>query len=369
MAFEVFKDSQQGAAFVICVVTTPVCILATYLRFVATKRAHRKIGIEDWFSLVALIFFVPYTLIFIYLLTRLNGKSLQELAKLPPEEGMHILKVGWAMSPQFCGNQLFSKLSLFALYYRIFSVNETFLRWIYSLVGLQIAWFISAYVVKWNLCSPAPFAWDKTIEGGTCIDIGAFLAASETINSLVDFAMIGLAVWIVQSLQVDTSTKWRLCILFSLGGLSGVIGFIKIGEAYSAAYTNILDPIWDIVQMATSIICCCAPIYRSLVIELGSVRRLSSKLSSQLGLTWLRTRSSQTRKSSWTDSNTNKSKSRTRDENWMPIDGSSQRELAWEVSAAPYNHAAHAEDGRSHHSDNPVYPMKTLEVRQNIEFV
>ncbi len=122
------------------------------------------------------------------------------------------------MSPQYCGNQLFSKLSLVLLYYRLFSIDETFVRWLYGLSILQIGWFISSYITKWLLCTPIAFTWDKS-GTGTCIDTGAFLAASETINSLVDFAMIGLAIWIVQSLRVDTATKWRLSVLFSLGGL------------------------------------------------------------------------------------------------------------------------------------------------------
>lgn len=123
------------------------------------------------------------------------------------------------MSPQFCGNQLFTKLSLLFLYYRIFWVNKTFVRWLYGLGVIQIAWFISAYLVKWMMCWPVQYIWDKTIPGGTCTNIGAFLAASETINSLVDFAMLGLAVWTVQSLKVSRASKWRLSILFSLGGL------------------------------------------------------------------------------------------------------------------------------------------------------
>ncbi len=66
MSFQVFRDPQQSAGFVICLVTIPICIAATILRFVATSRARRKIGYEDGFALAALIFFLVYTLIFLY---------------------------------------------------------------------------------------------------------------------------------------------------------------------------------------------------------------------------------------------------------------------------------------------------------------
>lgn len=66
MAFEVFRDSQQSAGFVLCVATLPSCILATVLRLVATKRANREIGVEDGFALLALLFFLVYTSMFLY---------------------------------------------------------------------------------------------------------------------------------------------------------------------------------------------------------------------------------------------------------------------------------------------------------------
>lgn len=66
MAFEIFRDPQQGAGFVLCVVTIPICILATILRFSGTIRASRKIQWEDWFALLALIFHLLYATMFLF---------------------------------------------------------------------------------------------------------------------------------------------------------------------------------------------------------------------------------------------------------------------------------------------------------------
>lgn len=122
------------------------------------------------------------------------------------------------MSPQFCPNQLFTKLSLLFLYYRLFWVNKPFVRWLYGIGLVQVAWFISIYVAKWMLCWPVQYTWDKSLSG-RCFDIGPFLAVSEAVNSIVDFVMIALAIKIVQSLHMSTYEKWRLSILFSIGGL------------------------------------------------------------------------------------------------------------------------------------------------------
>jgi drug/metabolite transporter (DMT)-like permease len=66
MALNVFQDPQETAAWVVCIIFTPICILATVLRFVATKRAGRAFGWEDWFALLGLVFFLPYIGYLIY---------------------------------------------------------------------------------------------------------------------------------------------------------------------------------------------------------------------------------------------------------------------------------------------------------------
>lgn len=122
------------------------------------------------------------------------------------------------MGPQFCMQQLFAKLSILWLYYRLFSVNEAFLYCVWGLGIIQTAWSIATYLVHYLECIPTAKLWDPTLDGH-CINSPAFLAAGETPNSLVDFAMIGLAIWMVQSLRIKTSVKIKLFVIFIMGGL------------------------------------------------------------------------------------------------------------------------------------------------------
>lgn len=94
MALQVWRDPQQLGGFILCVVSIPMCILATVLRFVANRKTSRSIGVETWLAFVALIFFLVYTSMFLYLLTVMNGASLLELEMGPPAMIVHILKVG-----------------------------------------------------------------------------------------------------------------------------------------------------------------------------------------------------------------------------------------------------------------------------------
>ena len=122
------------------------------------------------------------------------------------------------MSAQFCMQQLFAKFSLLFLYYRVFSVSRRFVYCVYVLGTVQLLWSISTYLVHYFLCTPVKKLWEPKTPGH-CINNPVFLAAGETPNSLVDFALVGLAVWMVFSLQMKSSTKWKLSVLFAVGGL------------------------------------------------------------------------------------------------------------------------------------------------------
>lgn len=238
-----------------------MCCLATGLRFAASKKTTGKVNLESWLALASLVFFLVYTLMFLYreshLIHHATGLSEYFQADFPlpdspdsaerpkpdracdgssgdncsrVESGFPIffskrishlpsLQVGWAMSPQFCPNQLLTKLTLLLFYHRIFWINKRFVRWLWCIGILTVLWTVSVYLVKWMLCWPVAYTWNKTLSGGKCIEIPAFLAASETINSVIDFVMIAMAIRIVATLQMSFIEKFRLSILFSVGSL------------------------------------------------------------------------------------------------------------------------------------------------------
>lgn len=59
----IFDDSIQGTIFILIVVLTPLSVLATVLRFLASRLSSRKLGPEDWFALGALLFYLGWVTI------------------------------------------------------------------------------------------------------------------------------------------------------------------------------------------------------------------------------------------------------------------------------------------------------------------
>ncbi|KAF3763034.1 hypothetical protein M406DRAFT_322988 [Cryphonectria parasitica EP155] len=275
---DVIQDPSEGKIIILVLITIPLCILATILRVVATKRGGRKLAWDDLFAVLALVGFLVYAicpLATVAVATDMSDYDVEVLSA----------KLAYIVTPFFYVNQLFAKGSLFVLYHRIFQTDPTFKIWVYVLAAIHVCWFITFIFLLLFLCNPISKWWDVDgTQPGSCINGNAFLVSEETINSAMDFAMIALAVYVVQKLQMKRLVKTKLTFIFVMGGLSGVIGFVKIGLVYSAANTagqeNNSNAFWDLLQMATSIFCACAPMYKSFIPLQNIWRRIASSMRS-----------------------------------------------------------------------------------------
>ncbi|KAI0455319.1 hypothetical protein F5B21DRAFT_193676 [Xylaria acuta] len=279
MAFKVFDSPDQTATFFLCVFTTPICILLTVLRFTSAQRHARKIGLEDWLALAALIIFLVWVGFSLAAIILENGRNVLEPGALDKETTFAIIKAGYVVDAFYVVNQACAKFSILVLYYRIFSVNRTFVYWTYGVATVTMLWFISMFIERLLVCNPPAKLWDPSIPG-FCVNSQIVVAAGESINSLIDFVMIGMAVYVVGKLNISTSQKVQLSLIFGIGGLAGVIGPIKIAFAYGKVDKDGTDLPLLIAQMAASCICCSVPLHRSFFPELRIFKSLRSTLFS-----------------------------------------------------------------------------------------
>ncbi|KAI1170213.1 hypothetical protein F4777DRAFT_595401 [Nemania sp. FL0916] len=278
----IYDNPQQGAAFTLALLFTPICILCTILRFLATKRAGRRYSWDDWFALLALLSFLPYVVYLFLILTAVHGRPVAVFSKTETDRWYEFRKIGLVMSGIYGIQQTFAKFSLLALYYRLFWVNRSFVRAVWVVAIIQTGWAIVVVFVHIFSCIPVEKSW-KPMLPGLCINTKAFFALAELINSAIDFVVAGLAIWMLKSLQMRRLRQWRFGILFAIGAFSGIVGIIRTVNVLTITHIPFLDSIWNLVQMATSIVCCCAPIYQSLVPEVGFIRSLRSWASQTFG--------------------------------------------------------------------------------------
>ncbi|KAI0117976.1 integral membrane protein [Nemania sp. FL0031] len=272
------QDPYQAAGLVVVFIFTPVCIIATGLRFWASRLSLGKVGIEDWLALGALITFLGWVGGSIVVVEILAG--VRDPLNVPRKDTASSLLTIWIISFIYPINQVFAKFSILCLYHRIFGVNRNFTLWIRGIGFVQVLVLVGNLISNAIQCLPAQKYWMPWVDG-YCVRPGVLLATLETTNSLVDFAMVILAIAILRKLQTKRSTIWKLGIIFALGGFAGIIGFIKIGFAFNVTVSNqIVQGFWSTVQMAFSVLCCCMMTYRPIFAKIHVFEKLGSKISS-----------------------------------------------------------------------------------------
>ncbi|KAK4184060.1 hypothetical protein QBC35DRAFT_466776 [Podospora australis] len=354
MTFEVFNDPPSGAYFVVLAVTGVLSVVAIGLRFLATAKSHRRPGLEDWLAASAVIVYVVRVISVMYGLSVINGRG--TLVAFDPPAFELSFKIIFLADLITMLDQTLAKLSICALYYRIFSVNAAFRRWTLTLGTLQVLTFVALVIMQCMMCRPVSKFWQWWAEG-ECFPFSTILVALEPPNSLIDFALVVLALVMIRSLHVRRSVKWKLRILFGLGSLAGVFGFIKIGVAYGPdlAYTSTVLGTWAAVQSFATIVCCCAPVYKPLLPEIGVWTRLKSKVSN---ISLSGRQRSTANGSHIQDTDIGQA-------TWpLRTDVSSAKGLIWSETRKSASNASDAAK-----TDPETYPMGTIKVQNRVEVV
>ncbi|KAI0602448.1 hypothetical protein F4775DRAFT_588686 [Biscogniauxia sp. FL1348] len=325
-AFRIWQNSTQMSQFVVLVLLTPLGILVTLLRFVAIQRASRRPGLEDWLSAAATVFFITTNLWALKALSILNGRQIAEEIRESPEVYKHVHQ--WVLASVYScfAHMLFVKLGVLALYYRIFGVRKTYRIWVYVLAGLQTLVVVMFCIFRALLCRPIEEYFDRAAPGH-CEEDALTIILGETPNSLLDFAMVILAVFMIRSLQLSTAMKWKLGILFGLGALVGIIGFIKIPITYSTEtlYAFSMVFIWTSVQMFVSLLCCCLPVYSPIL----PTAAFWSRMLSYVTLGHVSGVRSQAHWTKWWGNGRRHHASGKTPQGWKHLEENSTRGLAW----------------------------------------
>lgn len=115
-------------------------------------------------------------------------------------------------------DQTFSKWSICALYMRIFGVKRNYKLWIWSLAAAQGLVYVGLAIMQPLQCRPINRFWQFWVDG-ECFPFSWILLVLEIPNSLIDFALVGLAMIMIKGVQLQTKSKWKLRFLFGLGSL------------------------------------------------------------------------------------------------------------------------------------------------------
>ena len=164
------------------------------------------------------------------------------------------------------------KLVLLLFYIRIFS-NPRFKQAVCAVASFVIAWCPAVLFTAIFQCSPVPFAWDKSISGGTCINVLAFYRYIAVPIVLSDVAVLVLPLPIIWQLHMSAKQKLALSGVFLLGSLGLIASIVRMVIFFQKnafadpTWTSVTLLSWTTVEVESVLIAACLPPLRPLFIS------------------------------------------------------------------------------------------------------
>ncbi|CAG8953055.1 hypothetical protein HYFRA_00003249 [Hymenoscyphus fraxineus] len=179
---------------------------------------------------------------------------------------------------------LFTKYSILAFYWRIFSVRSMMIA-VRIMLAITTLWLIGGGTAALLSCVPLQKLWNPAVPG-TCIKTRTLYIGAAIPNVITDFVILIMPLPYVWHLKISRQKRIGLSLTFIFGGLICVISFIRLVFVFKLDMEedltwNFIDTlIWTAVETFGGIICACLPMLRPLFIK-PSNRPTSSASSSK----------------------------------------------------------------------------------------
>ncbi|KAJ2978202.1 hypothetical protein NUW58_g1720 [Xylaria curta] len=257
--------------------TIPLEILSTSYRLWVKASSHSEghLSYDDYLILWATIVAVAEsTAGLVYGPPKGLGRHVQALE---PGSLSEYLKGDYILSHLYDFAIASTKLSILALYYRIFGKTRMRIP-ILITAGFVLAWLIEMEVVLGLGCQPIQGWWD-TSENPTakCVDKVAFTYSTNVLNLIFDFWIFAMPIPVILKLNVNKAKRIALCCLFSIGLGVCSISIVRLTFVFSAGsgdvtWEEVPFGILSSLEPCGAILCANLPIiYREAVRRFKSI--------------------------------------------------------------------------------------------------
>ncbi|KAJ5167711.1 uncharacterized protein N7482_003305 [Penicillium canariense] len=240
--------------------------VAVGLRLLARRLTGNRLFLDDYLIIVALLFKYGCSIGVVILL--FNGLG-SHIETVPKENVERFFKIGWANPFVYTANVMFIKLSILALYRRLFSTKYMLFA-IYTMGMVVILWAVTIWVAATLNCIPVPKFWDRAIEGA-CIDPNSFYYGTQIPNIVSDVILLLMPQGVVWSLPVAKSQKLLLSCIFMVGGLALIFDIVRLlamlhlsTQGNDITYHQMPVVMWTCTEAGVGIIAACLPNLRPL---------------------------------------------------------------------------------------------------------
>ncbi|KAJ5291074.1 hypothetical protein N7478_000325 [Penicillium angulare] len=266
-----------------------ISTVAVALRIWARKLTGCKLFLDDYLILIALLFKYGCSIGVTMLL--FNGLG-YHMDIVPEEQIVAYFKIGWANPFVYTPCVAFIKLSVLALYKRLFAVRYMVLA-CNIMASVVILWTVSILVANTLSCIPIKKSWDMSIDG-SCIDMASFYYGMQIPNIVSDLIILVMPIKVVVGLPIAKTQKLLLSCVFLVGGLTFIFDCVRLWVAIQLTksgpditYNQAPTAMWTCTESAVGIVGACLPNLRPLF-KIGSgnfwSQLRSSRGSSKKGL-------------------------------------------------------------------------------------
>ncbi|KAE8154256.1 hypothetical protein BDV25DRAFT_126721 [Aspergillus avenaceus] len=157
-----------------------------------------------------------------------------------------------------------TKVSLLWIMTRVFSPFRKVVKFIYIFLGIMLAYYVPAVIVKIRICSPITKFWLPDTEG-TCLNQRAIILADAVVSMVSDLIILILPLPLTLGLQLPTKKKMRVMGILGAGGLACASSIIRLvliiytGQSADATMAFMRINMFGNAEVAIGVICACLP--------------------------------------------------------------------------------------------------------------
>ncbi|KAL1864881.1 hypothetical protein Daus18300_007448 [Diaporthe australafricana] len=272
-----FVESQVTFLKVLAIVAMVLAIPSIGLRWYARYKSS-TLGVDDYLALLATLALMAVSAV--QLASSFIGFGVHVWV-VDPRNAIPLLRLYWVSQQLYILDQLLTKISLLALYLRVFPT-----RWINLTARYGIAVMVVQETIFYFLillrCAPISANWDIR-QSGRCLNLNAIGFAGALLGIAEHFAILVMPLPELWKLKLSKRKRIMLAFVFSLGSFSLFTSVIRI--RYVRKFAPTADLSWDIapaiswslIELLSTVICLNLPPCRQLISKLIP-RRLATTL-------------------------------------------------------------------------------------------
>ncbi|MCJ1251006.1 hypothetical protein MMC30_008237 [Trapelia coarctata] len=239
------------------------------LRFFSRVYTRIEVGTDDWLIVAAAVFSWAYTIeVIVEVQQNYYG---QHIGKSDPYHLTQFFKGLYGLAIIYPVALSLSKLSLLALYWRIFRVTTARLP-MQIAAALNIGWGVAAFLVGIFSCTPVQGFWDFSIES-KCINYNVFFLSNEAFTITLDLVVLLMPIYFIKNIQRSVSQRVSISSTFLLGLVVTVVSAVRLWRLVDVETRPGFDPtfnltdaaLWAIIELDLWLIVASIPCLRPLV--------------------------------------------------------------------------------------------------------